>query len=86
MKLSGPARTQAGKSVIGMRRLLVLGALSAALVAFGPVGRAQAAVAEPAMIVGRVTFRDSVRQARAEDVERLRWGRLIVQMRRGWEV
>jgi len=27
-----------------------------------------------------------VHQAKAEDVERLRWGRLIVEMRRGWEV
>ncbi len=64
----------------------MLGAVSAAAVALAPVGRAHAGAEEPAVIVGRVTFRDSVRQARAEDVERLRWGRLIVEMRRGWDV
>lgn len=59
---------------------LVLGAIVAL------AGQAQAAAGEPAVIVGRVTFRDNAHQAKAEDVERLRWGRLIVEMRRGWDV
>jgi hypothetical protein len=57
-----------------------------AVISLVPVRHAQAAGADSATIVGRVTFRDSAHQAKAEDVERLRWGRLIVEMRRGWDV
>jgi hypothetical protein len=38
------------------------------------------------MVGGRITFRDATREARSEEVERLRWGHLTVEMRRGWEV
>ena len=91
MKVRGPVRTRTRKSVTGRRRALVLGVKSAAVAALAvislaPVGRAQAAGADSATIVGRVTFRDSVHQAKAEEVERLRWGRLLVEMRRGWDV
>src|SRR5947208_4594632 len=91
MKVRGLVRTLARKSVTGRWRPLVPGVDSAALAALALIslaalGQAQAAGADSAMIVGRVTFRDSVRQAKAGDVERLRWGRLIVEMRRGWDV
>ncbi len=86
MKVRGPVRRRARKSVTGTRRALVLGALGAAAISLAPVGQARAADSRSAVIVGRVTFRDSAHQAKAEDVERLRWGRLIVEMRRGWDV
>ncbi len=86
MKVRERAGRAAGKSRTRTRCALVLGAVSAAVILLASVGGARAAAGEPAVIVGRVTFRDSAHQAKAEDVERLRWGRLIVEMRRGWDV
>ena len=91
MQVRGLARARAQKSVTARWRTLVPGVDSAAAAAFALIslaalGQAQAAGADSAMIVGRVTFRDNVRQAKAEEVERLRWGRLVVEMRRGWDV
>jgi hypothetical protein len=91
MKVRGLVSARARKSVTARWRTLVLGVNAAAVAAFAlislaPLGHAQAAGADSAMIVGRVTFRDSVHQAKAEEVERLRWGRLVVEMRRGWDM
>jgi hypothetical protein len=50
-------------------------------------GASRPAVAGPsAVIAGRITFRDNAREARAGEVERMRWGHITVEMRRGWEV
>jgi hypothetical protein len=55
------------------------------LVASGVGARA---IAAPSSVVigGRITFRDATREARAEEVERLRWGHIVVEIRNGWQV
>ena len=45
-----------------------------------------ARAAPAAIIAGRITFRDATREVKAAEVERLRWGHLTIEMRRGWEV
>jgi hypothetical protein len=58
-------------------------------VALATLGGARAAVAAPpptVVIGGRITFRDAVREARSEEVERLRWGHIVIEIRNGWNV
>jgi hypothetical protein len=55
----------------------------------GASGGARSAVAgtPPSVVIGgRVTFRDAVREARSEEVERLRWGHIAIEIRNGWNV
>jgi hypothetical protein len=47
---------------------------------------ARAAAATPVTIGGRVVFRDATREARSQDVERLRWGHITVELHHGWQV
>jgi hypothetical protein len=62
------------------------GAALAALVA-APSGGAGAATraASAGTLGGRIVFRDAAREVRAEEVERLRWGHIAVELRRGWD-
>ena len=54
----------------------------AVVVAAPPV----AAAATPSVVIGgRIKFRDASREARSEEVERLRWGHISVEMRNGWQ-
>jgi hypothetical protein len=57
-------------------------------VAWATLGVARTAAAAPASVVigGRITFRDAVREARSEEVERLRWGHIVIEIRNGWNV
>ena len=60
--------------------VLSLAALMAAPVA------AHAAAGPPGTAVGRIVFRDATHEARPDEVERMRWGHLAVELRRGWQV
>jgi len=57
------------------------------VVALATLGVARTAVADspPTVVIGgRITFRDAVREARSEEVERLRWGHIVIEIRNGW--
>ena len=58
------------------------------VVALATLGVARTAAAAPATVVigGRITFRDAYREARSEEVERLRWGHIVIEIRNGWQV
>jgi hypothetical protein len=71
------------KAKVGLVGRLAAGvAFAAALVAAAPAS----AAAGSAVIGGRIVFRDATREARAEEVERLRWGHIVVEVRHGLEV
>src|SRR5262245_3452527 len=64
------------------------GRLLAAIAFVAVSGAGVRAIAAPSSVVigGRITFRDVAREARAEEVERLRWGHIVVEIRNGWQV
>jgi hypothetical protein len=71
-----------------MKMPVGLAGLLSSVVALATLGVARTGVAasESVVIGGRITFRDAVREARSEEVERLRWGHIVVEIRNGWQV
>jgi hypothetical protein len=64
----------------------IAGALLLAVAGLGSFARPALAAPGSAVVGGRITFRDGTRTVRASEVERMRWGHMTLELRRGWEV
>jgi hypothetical protein len=71
----------------GLGRVATSLMLMVAAVAVAPApARAEGRTAGSAIVGGRIVFRNGTREVSAQEVERLRWGHIAVELRRGWQV